>query len=150
MSIVYNDYYEAYRLNQFDINNVAFIAKLVIDTYIPHPDHKPADSKDYVIISAGALNGDVMTTKTMEEILNIMKTKIKEELETNPSDVFEQINILYANDLEKCDRIKQIITSPEDPMQGPDEFWRKLKEEGIKYFVVEYPILQILCFCEEI
>jgi len=148
--MIYNDYATAYYLKQFDINNVAFIAKLVADSYVFNANHKPKDIKNHVIVSAGCLNGNVMTTKSMSEIMQIMREKIREELQTKPQDVFEQINELYADDPEKIERLHQIITMPEDPIFGPNEFWRKLKEEGIKYFVVEYPVLNILCFHEEI
>jgi len=148
--MIYNDYATAYYLKQFDINDVAFIAKLVADSYVFDASHKRKDIKNHVVVSAGCLNGDVMTTKGMGEIMQIMREKIKEELSTNPQDVFEQINELYADDPEKIQRLREIITMPDDPMMGANNFWTKLKEEGIKYFVVEYPPLNILCFHEEI
>jgi len=151
MTTLYTDYTEAYRLNQFSINNVAFIAKLVIDTYVPTPSHTRNDVRDYTMVSAGALNGDVMTTKSMSEIMDIMKAKIREEIQTNPNDVTELLPDLYPGDPDKIQRITEILFTPPPLTEDlHDDFWTKLKEEGVKYFVVEYPILNILCFCEEI
>lgn len=143
--MIYNDYSEAYRLNQFNIHSVAFNAKLVTDEYLFDPNHKPKDIKKYIVTSVGALNGNVMTTKSTGEIMEIMKTKIKEELQTNPGDVFELIDEVVT-DPEKAQRIKEVITIS----LNTGDFWKKLKDEGVKYFVVEYPVLGILCFHEEI
>jgi len=148
--MIYNDYSDACRLEQFDINNVTFIAKLVIDVYVFNGAHKPNDVKKYVICSAAALNGNAMTTLGMREIMNIIKEKIKEEIKTNSNDIIELVDEVYADNPEKAMRIKEILMMSDDTMNGVYEFWRKLKEEGVKYFVVEYPILNILCFHEEI
>lgn len=142
--MIYNDYSEAYRTGQFNINNVAFVAKLVGEEYVPDPSHTPNDVKNFVIVSASALNGDVMTTSSMEQIMLIMQEKIKEEAKKDPQAVLETVDEMYGN-TEKGQRLKELLLFFES-----ETYWKDLVEEGIKYYVVEYPILKILCFWKEI
>jgi len=58
-----------------------------------------------------------------------------------------RIEKICASDIEKINRIQEIFMNS---IIDLEEYWRKLKDEGIKYFVVYHPLLNILCFCEEI
>jgi siroheme synthase (precorrin-2 oxidase/ferrochelatase) len=103
-----------------------------------------------VIISAEYLGENAMVTKGMGEITQMIKEKIKEEIGKNSGEVFEKIEKMFGDDPDKIQRIQEALMTPDNPDSENREFWEKLKEEGIKYFVVEYLPLSILCFCEEI
>jgi len=147
--MIYNDYSEAYRLNQFDAGNVDFATKLIIDSYIFNALHKPHDIDEELleIETTQCPNGDDLITKGMGEIMLKMKQQMRDEIFSNLSNVIVRIEKIYVNDAEKINRIQNILTNSFIDLE---EYWRKLKEEGIKYFVVYHPVLNILCFCEEI
>lgn len=147
--MIYNDYSEAYRLNQFDANNVDFATKLIIDSYVFDASHKPRDIDEQLleIETTRCPNGDDLVTKGMGEIMLKMKQQMRDEITSNLSNVMLRIEKIYANDIEKISRIQEILMNSVIDLE---EYWRKLKDEGIKYFVVYHPLLNILCFCEEI
>ena len=146
--MIYNDYSDAYRLNQFDAGNVDFLTKLVIDTYVFDANHKPLNTSQHEILSASCLATDVITTQSMSEIMHAMLTNMKKEIQENLSTVLSRVEELFAGDADKIVRIQNILTM--DSAFELYEFWHKLKAEGIKYFIVEHPLLDICCFCEEI
>ena len=144
---VYNDYYSAYDNGLFDIRNVNFNVKLVSEDYVPDPSHKPADVKKYIITSLGALKGNVIATKSMGEIIELMKEKTKKDIEENKETAIANVEAIFADRPEKLEKLKQNIEMED----GNDwNWWETLKENGIKYFVIESPNLKILCFCEEL
>jgi len=147
--MIYNDYSEAYRLNQFDANNVDFATKLIIDSYVFDASHKPRDIDEQLleIEITYCPNGNDLVTKGMGEIMLKMKQQMRDEITSNLSNVMLRIEKIYANDIEKIGRIQETLINS---MIDLEEYWRKLKNEGIKYFVVYHPLLNILCFCEEI
>ena len=147
--MIYNDYSEAYRLNQFDANNVDFATKLIIDSYVFDASHKPRDIDEQLleIETTYCPNGNDLVTKGMGEIMLKMKQQMRDEITSNLSNVMLRIEKIYANDIEKIGRIQETLINS---MIDLEEYWRKLKNEGIKYFVVYHPLLNILCFCEEI
>lgn len=147
--MIYNDYSEAYRLNQFDANNVDFATKLIIDSYIFDASYKPRDiDEEFLEIETTQCpNGDDLVANGMGELMLKMKQQMRDEITSNLSNVILRIEKIYANDIEKISRIQNIWTNYALDLE---EYWRKLKDEGIKYFVVYHPLLNILCFCEEI
>jgi hypothetical protein len=147
--MIYNDYSEAYRLNQFDANNVDFATKLIIDSYIFNALHKPHDIDDELleIETTQCPNGDDLISKGMGELMLKMKQQMRDEITSNLSNVMLRIEKICASDIEKINRIQEIF---KNSVIDLEEYWRKLKDEGIKYFVVYHPLLNILCFCEEI
>ena len=147
--MIYNDYSDAYSLNKFDASNVDFATKLIIDSYIFNALHKPHDIDEELleIETTQCPNGDDLITKGMGEIMLKMKQQMRDEITSNLSNVMLRIEKIYANDIEKIGRIQETLINS---MIDLEEYWRKLKDEGIKYFVVYHPLLNILCFCEEI
>jgi len=143
---VYKDYYDAYDNKLFDIKNVNFNAKLVSEDYIPDPSHKPADVKKYIITSLGALKGDVIFTKGMGDIVEIMKDKTRKDMNENKEETLLKVDDIFRDKPEKKEKIKDTLRVEEQP----NDFWDSLRENGIKYFVVESPNLKTLCFCEEL
>ena len=149
MTTVYKDYYDAYDAGKFDIHNVNFIAKLVTEDYNPNYLDKVNDVKPYFIVSVGALKGDVLATKSMSELMDIMKSKILDEIYLNSEEIFKLIDEVYIDKQEKASNLKRNLTLDVSTNISYN-YWDRLKEDGIKYFVVESPNLKILCFCEEI
>jgi hypothetical protein len=148
MTVVYKDYYTAYENGDFDINDVSFDCRLVTDAYEPKETDKPDAIKQYILSSYEALKGDIMTTKGMGEIMQVLQEKMEQDIINDKDDVLRYAFALLGKT--KGETIKQLIEQLEQNPEFKFEFWRGMKENGVKWLVVESRSLNILCFCEEV
>ena len=144
-TVVYNDYYSNIQANNLDIANVFFNVKLVAEMYEPDANHKTADVDKWVINGVGTHRDNAITTKSMQELIDQAKAKMLEGFKLFPYEIGQEIDALFPQ--EKADKLKQLITMPSD---NNYQLWKDLAENGLKYFVVECPELDVLCWCEEI
>jgi len=97
MTTVYEDYYRAYDGGLFDINDVNFDCLLVGGTYVPDPAHKPPDVKEYILRCVGALTGDIIATKSMGDIVEVLRSRIEQD---NTADIWGDAKYLVIEDAE--------------------------------------------------
>ena len=145
-TIVYQDYYSAYDNGLFDIKNVDFNVKLVSEEYTPNQEHKPLDVDKYILNGISVLIEDDIATKSMGELIEKIKNNFLLFFSNFPEEIKSEIDTIIL-DTDKADKIKDAIDNVEE---NNHEIWNILSENGVKYFVVEYHTLNIVCFCEEV
>lgn len=146
--MTYLDYYTAYENGDFDINDVSFDCRLVTSDYEPKETDTPDTIKKYILSSYEVLKGDIMTTKGMGEIMQMLQERMEEDVIKDKDDVLKYAYVLLGKT--KGQAIKQLIEQLEQNPEFKYEFWRGMKEQGVKWLVVESKTLNILCFSEEI
>jgi len=161
MTLVYQQYYEAYDLDRLSVEGVEFNVKLVSEGYTPDASHKPADVDEYIINGLGTLVDNDIVTKGMGELIEKAKAKMVIGFESFPDEICAEVDKVFTDN----EPLKELIRN----FSGD---WDGLKDHGIKYFVVENPYLtintpdifdeegnvierlktgdSILCWCEEI
>jgi len=139
MTTVYSDYYDAYDTGAMDIANVDFNVKLVLAEYEPDGVHKPEDVKKYIVNGVSVFVDTDITTKSMGELIQKAKDKMELCFKEFGAEVAEAAKELVNETVQEAMRNFQ-----------PDGFWELLRDNGVGYFVVEYPELGILCFTEPI
>lgn len=146
--MTYLDYYKAYENGDFDINDVSFDCRFVTSDYEPKETDKPDAIKQYILSSYEVLKGDIMTTKGMGEIMQSLQERMEQDIIKDKDDVLKYAFGLLGKT--KGEAIKNLIEQLETNPESKYEFWRGMKENGIKWLVVESKTLNILCFSEEI
>lgn len=141
----YNDWLSLVSEGKFDVTKVDLNVKLVYDSYIPSEDHKINDVKKYIINGISTLVEDMFSSNTMSEIIEIIKAKMEIGFDSFSYEIGLEIDKLFQK--EKAEKLKQLIQSKGD---NNVQLWKDLSDNGIKYFVVESPEHNCLCFCEEI
>lgn len=120
MTVVYNDYYNAFDNKTMDITNVSFLVILVDDKYIPNSSDKLDDVVGDIISVPYVIVDNDIVTLGMGELINKSEENIKEYIELYPNEISEEYR--YDNDVYK---------------------------KG-KKIVVFNPSLNILCFSEDL
>lgn len=146
MTIVYNDYYQAYNSGMINLNDVILNVKLVLDTYIPDITDKPNDVQDYIIASLNTFEKDAVMRDSMSKLIEDAKASLLEGIKTHSGIIMEEVNMLIADETKRMN-INNAITQANSQQTNYD-FWRILQENGITQLVVEAPTLDILCWCE--
>jgi len=146
MTTKYTEFLTAYDANRSWINNVNMLCKLVTDGYTPDPSHTFLGDQAgaYEVFNVGsAIKGNEFVTKTMGELLDLVKGRIKEKVDTEPQEVIDGIN---GSDI--SDEKKQELISL---MGGEfDLFWNRLLTDLVKYLVLESMNKKVYCFCEDV
>lgn len=148
-TIRYTDYTSGVTAGTIDLTDMYYTVKLVAETYTPDPVHTPTDVAPYIIAALGVLQQDDILHDSMSVIIEKAQTALKEGMELFPELVIEQAE-LVIEDAEKLEKFKELLTTPPIDQFQEHQFWQKIKECGVKWFVFEESPQGILCFCEEV
>ena len=147
-TVRYNQWLAKVSSGEFDVTNVNMNVRLVTEDYIPNEDDTPADVTPYILNGVSVIVNDYFCTNPMSNILDTIKDKIELGFNLFPDVISAQIDAKIADET-KREKLKQLIGMP--AQEGNNyQFWNDLKENGIKYFVLESTEHGILTFCEEI
>lgn len=145
----YVDYTSGVTAGTIDLTNMYYTVKLVAETYEPDEIHTPADIAPFIIAALGVLQQDDILHDSMSVIIDKAKEALKEGMELFPDLVIAQAEQVIL-DTEKLEKFKELISMPSGDEHQQYQFWEKIKECGVKWFVFEESPSGILCFCEEI
>lgn len=136
----YQEWIQCVQDGAFLPSNNRMNVKLVADTYVPDESHHIADVQDYIVNGVYAIVDDYFSANPMSNILDKVKSKLEEGFAMFPTEIGQEIDRIF--DAERAEKLKQLIQSPSNNL------WMDLKENGIGYFVFEFPELSILTFTE--
>lgn len=140
MTTKYLEYLGAYDKKIIDLENVNINVKLVLDSYVPDPSHKPSDVQDYILAAVDVITKNDIKRLTMGELVELCQSAFEEGLLLDPELIIGQVE----------EDKKEFFREALQLQPGRPFDWMKMKELGVKYFVVEYSEEDILCWCEEI
>jgi hypothetical protein len=150
MTTRYNEFLNAYSNGTLSIDNINWTVKLCYETYQPLENHTYLGNevKPFEISSGGSLNGSEFKDNPMTDIMNLMKTRIKENIATEPSDAINKINEMAGITDERKSELNMLFSSAS--IEEDYKWWERAWELGLRYMVVESPNKKLLFFCEEI
>ena len=143
-TIRYNEWLQKVSSGEFDLSKATMNVKLVAETYVPEESHTQADITPYILAGVAVIVDDYFSSNGMGNIIDTVKEKMLTGIKLFPDVVSKEIDRCF--DGEQAEKMKQLTMNPENNYQ----FWKDLKENGIKYFVFSSYEYDCLTFVEEI
>ena len=143
-TIRYNEWLNKVSSGEFDLNAATMNVKLVAETYIPDESHTQADVTPYILAGVAVIVDDYFSLNVMSNIIDEVKAKMLVGIKAFPDVVAKEIDRCFKG--EQAEKLKSIVQNPENNYQ----FWKDLKENGIKYFVFSSYEYDCLTFTEEV